>query len=85
MQVCVCVCVCVCVHDYGGYKKIGFHVVGICRPLSKFIVPLLRRMWMASMILLFQYPHTLACTLAPSQLMACWDILLGMAVLTSSY
>ena len=34
----MCVCVCVCVHDYGGYKKIGFHVVGICRPLSKFIV-----------------------------------------------
>ena len=49
--------------DYGGFK-IGFHMVGSCRPLSKFIVPSLRWMWMASTVLLFQYSLTLLFTLA---------------------
>ena len=35
----------------------GFHIVGSCRPLSKFMVPLLILMWMASVVLLCQYPE----------------------------
>ena len=35
-------------------------------------VPSLRQMWIAS-VLLFQYALTFLFTLAPSQLMACWD------------
>ena len=57
------------VGDYGGFK-IGFHMVGSCRPLSRFMLPTLSRMWIASAVLLFQYPLTLLFTLAPSQLRA---------------
>ena len=42
----------------------GFHIVGSYRPLSKFMIPLLILMWMASVVFLCQYPVTLLFTVA---------------------
>ena len=51
----------------------GFHTGDRCRPQSKFRAFPFFLMWMASMVLLFQYPVAVAWTFAPSQSRECWD------------
>ena len=59
----------------------GFQTGERCRPQSRFIDCVFFLMYMASIVLRFQYPVAVAWTFAASQSMACWDLCTCTAIL----